>query len=191
MMKGIIVYKGKYGATYQYAQSLASTLQLPVILSDNVHGEDLTAYDYIILGSSVYVGKIQLRSWLKKNISFIQDKKLFFFVVCATPTDDKQKLEHISRENIPMEVRNRADVFFLRGRMIKKNLSMKDRFLLKMGSMFAKNPDDKKNMLQDFDAVKIENIVPLVAAVNAYELDKKDAAQIEKLAEKYFYSNRN
>jgi menaquinone-dependent protoporphyrinogen IX oxidase len=183
-MKGIIIYKGKYGATHQYAHSLGSMLHIPVILSDDVQGKDLDRFDYIILGSSVYIGKLQLSDWLKSNVVEIRYKKIFFFIVCGTSPDAKQKLASIARENIPEEIRKGCEVYFLHGRMIKKNLSWKDNILLRMGAMFTKDPDEKKNVLADFDAVKTENIVPLVKAVRFYEFDRPVTTQFRSLAEK-------
>jgi menaquinone-dependent protoporphyrinogen IX oxidase len=181
-MKGIIIWKGKYGATDQYAHTLGSILHLPVVMSENVQGKNLDGFDFIILGSSVYIGKILLQQWLKTNVAAIQHKKIFFFIVCGTPSSEKDKLATIARVNIPEEIRNRCEVYFLRGRMIRKNLSWTDRFLLKMGSMFTKDPAEKKNMLEEFDAVKSENIVPLVNAINLYQSQKASPGQLASLA---------
>ena len=181
-MKGIIVWKGKYGATDQYAHTIGSILDLPVVMSENVQGKNLNGFDFIVLGSSVYIGKILLQQWLKNNVAAIQHKKIFFFIVCGTSTSEKDKLATIARENIPEEIRNRCEVYFLRGRMIKKNLSWTDRFLLKMGSMFTKDPVEKRNMLQEFDAVKTENIVPLINAIRLYQSEKASPEQLTSLA---------
>lgn len=180
-MKGIIIYKGKYGATHQYAHSLGSMLHIPAIDSDNVQGNDLDGFDYVIIGSSVYIGKLLIRDWLKRNLASIRSKKIFIFTVSGTPPDEKQKLEKIARENIPEEIRNRSEIYFLHGRMIRKNLSWTDRILLKIGSMFTKDPDEKKGMLADFDAVKTDNIVPLANAVSVYEHKAPATSQTQSL----------
>ena len=183
-MKGIIIYKGKYGATDQYAHLLGSALQIPVIASDSVRVKDVEKYDYVIIGSSVYIGKLLIRDWLKKNMATILSKKIFIFTVSGTPPGNTQKLETIARENIPEEIRNRCQVYFLHGRMIKKNLSRFDRFLLKTGAMFARDPSEKKGMLEDFDDVKIEHLGALTKAVNEYEKQDQDRSQIQTPAER-------
>jgi len=180
-MKGIIIYKGKYGATHQYAHSLGSMLHIPAINSDNVQGSDLDGFDYVILGSAVYIGKLLIREWLKRNLGFIRPKKIFIFTVSGTPPDEKQKLEKIAGENIPEEIRNRSEIYFLHGRMIRKNLSWADRLLLKIGSMFTKDPNEKKGMLADFDAVKTDNLVPLINAVSVYESKSAAITQAQSL----------
>jgi hypothetical protein len=43
-----------------------------------------------------------------------------------------------------------------------------DKFMLKMGAWLAKDPEDRGNMLSDYDEVKKENIPELTAAVRQY-----------------------
>ena len=55
-MKGLVIYKGKYGATKQYAMWIGQELQLSVASADRFPVDELSKYDYFILGSSVYIG---------------------------------------------------------------------------------------------------------------------------------------
>src|SRR4030095_4038929 len=105
-MKGIIIYKGKYGATHQYAQWLGSTLRLPAIMADNITGENLSTYDFVVIGSSVYIGRLLIKYWLRQNLVSIQNKKIFLFIVCGTAPGEIDKLKKIARENIPEEIKN-------------------------------------------------------------------------------------
>lgn len=173
-MEGIVIYKGKYGATQQYASWLGPALHIPVVPADGIEGGNLSKYDFLVIGSSVYAGKLQIHQWLRENLAAIQGKKLFLFIVCATPPHEKDKLEPVIRKNIPEEIRNRCEVFFLHGRMIMKKLSLADRIVLRLGAMLAKTPADRKRMLQDFDAVKKENIIPMINAVLLFISGKKD-----------------
>jgi menaquinone-dependent protoporphyrinogen IX oxidase len=160
-MKGIIIYKGKYGATEQYAQMLAGSTQFDLARPDLLTEHILDRYNCIVLGSSVYIGKLQLKEWLEEHAGQLRKKTLFIFIVCGTKPDAKSKLDEITRKNIPAELRSMAKIFFLRGRMCKKNLSFKDGLLLRMGAFFTKNPVDKKNMLTDYDEVSAKNLQPL------------------------------
>ena len=63
-MNGIIVYKGKYEATHQYAQWLGSNLSIPITTPEELQGDMLARMDYIIIGSSVYIGKLRIKPWL-------------------------------------------------------------------------------------------------------------------------------
>jgi len=177
-MKGIIVYKGKYGATQQYAQWLGEELNLPVAASDKIDGNDLSNYDFLVIGSSVYIGKLQISKWLKANLASLKGKKIFFFQVAATPSDEKEKLEAYIRSGVPEEIRSQCEFYFYRGKMIFACLSWKDRFLLKMGARLTKDPAEKKGMLTDFNQVKRENITGLVNAVKEFSATNKKNTQL-------------
>jgi menaquinone-dependent protoporphyrinogen IX oxidase len=161
-MKGLIVYKGKYGATLQYAEWLGAELSLPVMTTGEMTSEILNRYDYVVIGGSVYVGKLQVRDWLKRVIPVLKNKKVFCFIVCGTPMHKKEKLREILWNNIPPELCTEKHIHFLPGRMIKERLSMFDRFMLKMGAKMQKDPEEGKAMLQDVDNVKKEHLTPLV-----------------------------
>jgi len=172
-MKGIIIYKGKYGATQQYAEWLSEELQLPAVKPENLTASNLPIYDFVIIGSSVYEGNLLIKNWLKKYAEIFQNKKVFLFIVCATPPTENKKLQTIAKNNIPAML-NHSGVYFLQGRMILNQLSWMDRFMMKMGARLQKDPRVRKDMLQDFDAVKKENIAALVNAVKILRPVKGD-----------------
>lgn len=69
-MKGVVVYKTKYGATSQYAQWISKDLNLPFFEIDELDDGQLDNNGYIIIGSSVYVGKLLIEKWLKNNLNY-------------------------------------------------------------------------------------------------------------------------
>jgi menaquinone-dependent protoporphyrinogen IX oxidase len=166
-MKGTIIYKGKYGATRQYAEWIGNELQLPVYTPDRLPAAQIEASDFLVIGASVYTGKLMLREWLNKNNDQIKNKKLFLFVVCGTPADKTEVLDQIIRMNVPAGIRNRFSVFFLRGRVVMKQLSWLHKLLLAIASRITKDVDEKKRMQEGYDEVIKENIAPLVNAVRA------------------------
>lgn len=167
-MKGIIIYKGKYGATAQYANWLGEELNFPVVFADDITPKDLQVYDLIIIGTSVYIGKLQISQWLKENQLLLKSKQLFLFLVTGTPPDEKEKLEAYIRSGVPAELMVNCIHFFLPGRLMIKKLSWKDRFMLKMGARLTKDPVVRKNMLSDYDRVKRENIIAPVNEIKKY-----------------------
>ena len=164
-MKGIIIYKGKYGATEQYAHMLAESTKFLLAKPEELRENDLDRYDCIILGSSIYIGKLQLKAWMADHAGELRKKKLFIFIVCGTRPDDKTKTDQIIRDNIPAELKSVARIYFLRGRMNKKKLSFMDGFMLRVGAFLTRNPVDKKNMLTDYDEVSTANLFPLVQSI--------------------------
>jgi menaquinone-dependent protoporphyrinogen IX oxidase len=168
-MKGLLIYKGKYGATRQYANWIGEALQWPVVTSDELVAEKLDEADVIVMGSSVYAGRLLLHDWLKQHASQLINKRLLLFIVCATPAEKTDVLNQIAKQNIPPVLRESCHVFFFRGRVVIKDLSWGDKLMLKMASWATKDPVEKQGMLQGFDAVKKENITPLVNGVKAMQ----------------------
>ena len=167
-MKGIIIYKGKYGATSKYAEWIGERLGLPAMTSSDISGQQLSKYDFFILGSSVYFGKLLLRKWLAQNRSFLQGKHLFLFTVSGTPPDQTQLLQSFILNNVQQDLRTNMDVFFLPGRLNLKSLSFFHYFMLKMGARMEKDPAIKKRMLTEYDDVKKENLLELENAVDKF-----------------------
>jgi menaquinone-dependent protoporphyrinogen IX oxidase len=167
-MKGLVIYKGKYGATKQYAMWIGEKLQLPVASADRFPVDELPKYDYFILGSSVYIGQLEIKNWLKKNFSLLVNKKIFFFQVAASPVEQIEKREGYNSASLPPHILNKIRFYYLPGRMIMRNLSGWDRFMLRMGARLVKDPIEKKTMLTDFDHVKKENVLPIIEGVRAF-----------------------
>lgn len=172
-MKGLVIYKGKYGATKQYAMWIGQELQLSVASADRFPIDELPKYDYFILGSSVYMGQLEIKNWLKKNFKKLQDKKIFFFQVAGSPPEQIEKRESYNNASLSEDMLKKFQFYYLPGRMIMRNLSAWDRFMLKMGARLTKDPVEKTKMLTDFNNVKRENIEPLIKSVrnftNIYE----------------------
>lgn len=164
-MKGIVIYKSKYGATRQYAQWIGNELNLPVFETDELDAELLDKYHFVILGSSVYIGKMLIKKWLKNNLKTLWNKKIFLFVVSGTPVNKINKLNSYITASVPAEARNKFDIYFLPGKMIIRELSLFDLLIIKIGARLAKSKGAKKGMLSEYNEVKKENIVELLNAV--------------------------
>jgi len=165
--KAVIVYKGRYGSTAQYALWLGQILQVPVYGHLEISIAQLNEYDMVIAGGSVYVGKIQIAKWLNERKNILRNKNLILFVVFASPLTKPEEQHQLLTKNIDKELLQRLRVFYLRGRLIKQNLSLLDRFVLHMGAALQKTRADKNRMLTDFDDVKKENLNELIEAIKA------------------------
>jgi len=169
-MKGIIIYAGKYGATAQYAQWLADTLKLPALPAEKTRTADLSRCDVVILGSSVYVGKLVIRRWLRDHEATLAGKAILLFIVCGTSADDINAQDKIVQNNLGTAVRQAAKIFFLPGRCIISKLSWKDRLLLHFGAMLAKEPAQKAGMRSGFDRMDRKALGELVREVSRYSV---------------------
>ncbi|MEK5237699.1 flavodoxin domain-containing protein [Paenibacillus sp. FSL L8-0470] len=85
-MKTLILYATKYGCTEKAAYLLKSQLQgeVEAINLKYVKVPPLTAYDNIILGGSVYYGKIrkEMAQFSRENKEMLKSKRLGLFI-CA------------------------------------------------------------------------------------------------------------
>lgn len=164
-MRSVIIYKGKYGATRQYAEWLAEELHVPVASTEEYNPEELAASNVVIFGSSVYIGQLQIRQWLKEHQQELLNKKIFLFVVCGTPPSELAMLQPYVNSSVPLPLLKHIHIYFLHGRLVYKKLSRMDRFMLRMGSMFTRDPKTKKTMLTDYDDVRKENLFPLITEI--------------------------
>jgi menaquinone-dependent protoporphyrinogen IX oxidase len=167
-MKGMIIYKGKYGATRQYAIWLSTALELPIAQAGSETVEQLADADYVIMGASVYMGKLQMKRWMKENLTFLSTKKLYLFVVSGTPLDKVDRLQEYINNNVPEELRSRVECFFFPGKLEFNKLSLKDKLLLKIGAWLSRGSEKDKVQLADYNKVNRLNIARLVE-VAAYQ----------------------
>ncbi|TWF34828.1 menaquinone-dependent protoporphyrinogen IX oxidase [Chitinophaga polysaccharea] len=164
-MKGIIIYKGKYGATQQYATWLSAALSIPVVAAGKETKDQLEDADYIIMGTSIYIGKLQLRDWVKKNQGLLAGKKLFLYLVAGTPVAEKEKLEGYITANIVADISNKCTCFFLPGKLEFRKLSWVDKCLLTIGARLAKGRGESIRVA-DYNDVKVEYLSGLIASVH-------------------------
>jgi menaquinone-dependent protoporphyrinogen IX oxidase len=164
-MQGIVIYKGKYGATEQYATWAAKELNLPLKSTGEYNKDDLVNAGVLILGTSVYIGVLVIKEWIKNNLDLLNGKKIFLFVVCGTPLNETEKLNQYVSASIPAQVLKDCTLFFLPGRLRFKKLSWSDKILLRMGYFLSSKSQKEKMHLTDYDDVKKENLIDLLHAV--------------------------
>lgn len=166
-MKGLIIYKGRYGATRQYASWLQEALGWPVVAAGSETPQQLLNADCIILGSSIYIGKLQLRKWLKQHENLIISKRLFLFLVSGTPPADREKLQGYLTTNMSKALRSRCQSFFLPGKLEFNKLSWKDKLLLVIGSKLAGARAENISM-EDYNDVKKGHLEAIINAVGRF-----------------------
>ena len=166
-MKGIIVYESKYGATKQYAEWLAEELKLPIAVAKAVPANRLQEFDLVLVGTPVYMEKLRIKKWLRKEVKILADTKLFFFIVNATSPDEEQKREKFITSSVPAELRHPSAVYFLPGRLRRHALTWMDKLFLKMGERRL-TPEQRKAIQHDVDEVKREHLDPIIKAVQDF-----------------------
>lgn len=166
-MKGTIVYKGKYGATQQYAIWLGAALNLQVLKPGYAQPQIIANADYILIGTSVYIGKLRIAAWLKKNAAMLKGKKLVFFIVAGTPLHETDKLNAYFVQGVPEELREGASCYFLPGSLRYQRLSLKDKILLRAGARLA-NLKGERMEVKDYNDVSREKLAPILKEVSSF-----------------------
>ncbi len=103
-MNTLIVYATKHGATERAAKKLSEKLNGNVDcfnLKKNIP-ESMDGYERVVLGTSVYAGKLhkEFVEFIKKNEEKLKKKEYAFFVCCGFET----KAETYLRENFSDEI---------------------------------------------------------------------------------------
>jgi len=108
-MSTVIVFASKYGFTKECAQKVADGLNGEVDIIDlgSTKQVDLSAYDRVIIGGSVYVGKIrkEVSVFCTENLDVLKEKNLGLFI-CGMQEESVLKQE--LADNFPQELIDEA-----------------------------------------------------------------------------------
>ncbi len=96
-MKTLIAYATRYGATEKASRLLSEELEGDVHLCNLSQdpAPDISAYDRIIIGGSIYVGQIQddVKTFCTENLASLQQKPLGLFICCGDEDRAQEQLE--------------------------------------------------------------------------------------------------
>ena len=124
-MKGIIIYKSKYGATKKYAEWISEATGFPCVTTKEADMNKVSECDVV-----------------KKNIGKLKGKKVLVYTCAASPYD-KKFYDALIDMNMKDELKG-IPVFYCRGAFDLKNMSFADRALCKMlrKAVAKKDPKD-------------------------------------------------
>lgn len=107
-MKTLILYSSKYGCTKKYVSLLSKELQgeIKCISLKEKENPSLPSTEVVILGSSVYMGKIQkeMKEFCMHHLEELKAKKLHLFITCMNLSKGQEQLENA----YPKELLERA-----------------------------------------------------------------------------------
>ncbi len=107
-MNILIAYCTRHGCTEEAAQTLKENLSGEVTLVNlKKNGKpDLSAFDTVILGGSIHMGKIQsqVRKFIEKNVDVLLEKRTGLYVCCMEEKQAQQQFENA----FPEELRKHA-----------------------------------------------------------------------------------
>lgn len=109
-MHVLVTYQSKYGSTEQYAEWIATALDADIHHIDNVTEADLRAYDVVIFGSYVRVGRVTNVRFLERHWHILQSKLVVLFVTAANPTGSVTR-ESTYQSSVPSHLRRNNRIF--------------------------------------------------------------------------------
>lgn len=96
-MKSIIIYATRYGSTAEAARRIKEKLgedcMLINIMTDKVPALD--SYETVVLGGSIYVGRVQkqLTAFLNSNLNQLLEKNIGLFLCAGAPKPEERAKE--------------------------------------------------------------------------------------------------
>lgn len=141
-MSTLIVYASKHGAAERCARSLSEKLTGKVDVFNIAGGKmpELNGYDKVIIGGSIYAGRIQkeVSEFCTKNISVLKGKKIGLFICCMIEKNTEMQLS----SNFPQELLRIASVKESLGfEFDYKKLGFLEKTMTKMISKMAPKDD--------------------------------------------------
>jgi menaquinone-dependent protoporphyrinogen IX oxidase len=163
-VKGLVIYKTKYGSSKQYAEWISEELVFDLVDVDHFNAELLDEYQMIIIGGYIHAEKFGLHDWIETHQKQLAGKSLYFFSVSGMAPLNK-KLFEIYQAAVPEALRKQAQYFAFHGRMKYKDLDRIDKMTMNMGILMSRSTEQKERLHKGYDHVKKKAIFGLVNAV--------------------------
>lgn len=159
-MKILIAYGSKYGCTEKCAKILSQKLDAEVELCNLKNSKDVNVsnYELIIVGGSIYAGKIrsEVTNFCKSNLNLLKNKETAFFICCMREKDEAEKQ---LMGAIPKELLNDAiSRGFFGWELIYTKMSFIDRFITKK----------IRKIEEDTSCISVDNINKFAEEINRH-----------------------
>lgn len=158
-MNTLVVYASKYGCAEKCAKMVANKLKdnVDLINLKDTKNVDFSKYDKVIIGGSIYIGKIQkeVTEFCSKYLDVLKNKSIGLFI-CGMQED--AAIEAEINTNFPQELLKIAQAKeHLGGEFIFEKMNFFEKMIVKKVSKITSN---KSNVLED-------NISKLVQLMNS------------------------
>lgn len=149
-MKSLIIYFSNNGCTKEYAEYLAQKTYSKLSSTKDIDVNELSSYDYIILGTNVRFGKLGISQWIQKNKSKLTGLNLYLYIVYGI-SDEKQSKTEIFLRDIPKNLIPIENVFIFKGRLVYKQIHLKDKLPVLFSRLILKKFGETNMITEDFD----------------------------------------
>lgn len=172
-MKVLILFASKYGASEKCAKLLSEKINgdVKIINLKENKNIDLSDYDKIIVGASVYAGSIQtiVKNFCAANTDLLLSKPFALFL--SSMSDDKEEIKSYIQKSFSNELINHATTIDSLGYGFNfKKMNFFERQIIKM-VVKSKNKkgesDIKLDYKTNFSAISNEKIAEFANKLNA------------------------
>lgn len=170
-MNGAIVYSGRYGSTEQYSEWISEATGLPSLSIDDP-AADPSAYDFLVLGSSIVFYRATIRKWVTQHSAALASTPTILFTVSGAPAGPK--LDRWVAKSLPADFLSRTDRVALRGRLNHDDISWWLKITLKIGALLNPDREASKEERHGFDHMDEASIGPVVELIERYTAASED-----------------
>jgi menaquinone-dependent protoporphyrinogen oxidase len=138
--KVLVAYGTKYGATAEIAEKIGKVLRDAGLAADVLRADragDLSAYDAVVVGSAVYIGR-----WRKEVVNFVKDNEQALaakpvWIFSSGPTGEGDPVEMVQGWRLPGSVEpivdriQPRDIAVFHGAADEAKMGRLDKWLLK------------------------------------------------------------
>lgn len=145
-MKNIVLYKSKYGNTFQYATWIAEELGWEIRDFSKFEKAEIKNYDTIIFGSGVYVGKM---NEIKKVLEWFKEKPIIIFA-CGGNNNVEKDINAIKINNFSEDQLIFHTFFYLPGGIDFSKMKGVSKMML---NIFIKLMERKKSKTKEVEVI--------------------------------------
>lgn len=145
-MKNIVLYKSRYGNTFQYATWIAEALGWEIRDFSKFRKAEIKDYQNIIFGTGVYMGRM---NQIRKALEWFKGKPILIFA-CGGNHNVEKDIEDIKKNNFSAEQLAFHKFFYLPGGV---DFSKVKGIFKKMLNVFRIVMERKKNKTKDQEAI--------------------------------------
>lgn len=152
-MKTAICFASKHGTTEKVAHILEHSMEGDITLFDLHENKnpDLSAFDTVIIGSSVHIGSVQseVKKLLKEKHTLLLQKKLGLYLCHGSEGEEaKQEFDN----NYPEDLRNHATALGLfGGEFLLEKMNWFERFIVKKMAKISESESRlKEDAIEEF-----------------------------------------
>lgn len=163
-MKGIVLFKSKYGSTMQYAQWMAEATGFSLYnIQDSP--KSLSEFDVIVMAGSIHAGSVSVKEYVVENWPSLKDKKVV--IILTSGASNREVINKVVEASFTPDVLSAIKVFPVGGRYILSRMSFIDRNIIRLVAFFVKPQEARKGMLTEKDDMNRDNLQEALAFIQS------------------------